>query len=773
MLTLRVRGVRRGSTRRSQVGGFALLLAALLQVGANAAEPVSDGQIIPVPSLITTPTVNRIRGKADQVMAEHRTGGGQAAPSPQPLSPAAGERGRGEGARLVIIFDFNPGGRPGNARDYEACRTLARYIDKELANVETVAFVHGEVTRHSVMPVLACRTIFMSKNARLGDIYTGGGQPRRSPDQPATWDDQEIKYVQTAPTYFIGQCLVMPVVASAGVPLGASSQVGAAIRVADLDSIALSYKTVAEGRRPKEFVRMLGQARGKSDYNFDEASELGLCEPKPCADQQSLFKQLGISPESTPPDVLLDSNPVAWRVDVRGVVDEGLKGSLERRIGTVVVDRRATHLILQIECSGGSFDAARDLALFLSELKVNQSQRRVTTIAYLPNNAPDTAAIVALGCTHIVMKQGATFGDWSSFAQGDRKASGVNPEARPPEARPPEARPPEARPPEARLSPGQLEDLERLLKNRHVDPALARGMMDVRGVMTAEEARERGIVNHVLDPHASLNDVYAHYGLEAERVQVVRSDWLDGLVTILTHPIVTVLLVMGGIIGLILEFKLPGVTLPGIIAALCFVLFFWSRSQVAGNIAWLAALLFVLGLILLAVEVFVLPGFGAPAICGVLLLIGSLVLVICNTPPGSSAGSWSTGSTLAVLGVGMAAAIIGAFVLASYLPQIPYVNRLILTPQTEQEPSFPGSSLGTRDIAEVPRFAALLGAIGMTATPLRPAGKVAFGDELVDVVTEGDFVEEGTRVRVIEIEGNRVVVKQVVSAESERMKDEG
>ena len=295
---------------RCGLGGFALLLAALLQVGANAAEPVSDGQIIPVPSLITTPTVNRIRERADQVMAERRTGGDQA-------------------ARLVIIFDFNPGGRPGNARDYEACRTLARYIDKELANVETVAFVHGEVTRHSVMPVLACRTIFMSKNARLGDIYTGGGQPRRSPDQPATWDDQEIKYVQTAPTYFIGQCLVMPVVASAGVPLGASSQVGAAIRVADLDSISLSYKTVAEGRRPKEFVRMLGQARGKSDYNFDEASELGLCEPKPCADQQTLFKQLGISSESTPPDVLLDSNPVAWRVDVRGVVDEGLKGSLD------------------------------------------------------------------------------------------------------------------------------------------------------------------------------------------------------------------------------------------------------------------------------------------------------------------------------------------------------------------------------------------------------------------------------------------------------------
>ena len=58
-------------------------------------------------------------------------------------------------------------------------------------------------------------------------------------------------------------------------------------------------------------------------------------------------------------------------------------------------------------------------------------------------------------------------------------------------------------------------------------------------------------------------------------------------------------------------------------------------------------------------------------------------------------------------------------------------------------------------------LAALLGAIGVAATPLRPAGKTQFGEQLIDVVAEGGYVRPGTRVQVIEIEGNRVVVKEV------------
>lgn len=269
-----------------------------------------------------------------------------------------------------------------------------------------------------------------------------------------------------------------------------------------------------------------------------------------------------------------------------------------------------------------------------------------------------------------------------------------------------------------------------------------------------DRARQAGVVQHVVDDLAGL---YALYGLDAGQVQVISSDWLDSLVEFLCSPWTSIGLIMIGITGLILEFKLPGVTLPGIIAAVCFVLFFWSQSRLAGQLAWLAALLFVLGLLLLALEVFVIPGFGAAGICGILLVVGSVVLVIANTSTKSSGSGWGLEGTLAALGVGMLLAVVGSLVLASYIPQIPIINRLVLKPQTDDDELLGEGRLSP----EMPSNQHLLGVVGVAATPLRPAGKVRIGNDFVDVVAEGSYISEGTRVQVIEIEGNRVVVKEI------------
>jgi membrane protein implicated in regulation of membrane protease activity len=96
-----------------------------------------------------------------------------------------------------------------------------------------------------------------------------------------------------------------------------------------------------------------------------------------------------------------------------------------------------------------------------------------------------------------------------------------------------------------------------------------------------------------------------------------------------------------------------------------------------------------------------------------------------------------------------------AFLIAKFLPQVPYANRMLLAPPTDQpnaaEPALPGAS----------EAAELLGAIGTSTTPLRPAGVVRFGDKFVDVVSDGGFIPSGTRVQVIAVEGTRIVVKEV------------
>ena len=160
---------------------------------------------------------------------------------------------------------------------------------------------------------------------------------------------------------------------------------------------------------------------------------------------------------------------------------------------------------------------------------------------------------------------------------------------------------------------------------------------------------------------------------------------------------------------------------------------------------------------LIGLEIFVFPGTGVAGLSGTLLVVFSLALVALEKRPQTSEEWMALLSMMAQFGLALVGAVLLAVLLASYLPHIPYLNRLILKPKTD--PELPGDEPSD---AVRPETAALLGAIGVAATPLRPAGKVKFGDEYIDVVAEGTYVEAGTRVQVVEIEGNRIVVKEVL-----------
>src|SRR5262249_9849356 len=151
--------------------------------------------------------------------------------------------------------------------------------------------------------------------------------------------------------------------------------------------------------------------------------------------------------------------------------------------------------------------------------------------------------------------------------------------------------------------------------------------------LSAERARQVGLVRDIVDDAAAI---CKREGVAPAQLVVAGSDWLDDLANFLRNPWTSLALVAVGIMCLILEMKLPGAALPGIIAAICFILFFWSHSQLNGQITWLAVLLFFLGLVLLALEIFVLPGFGVCGVSGVLLIVGSLALVAYGHWPRSN-----------------------------------------------------------------------------------------------------------------------------------------
>jgi membrane-bound ClpP family serine protease len=269
--------------------------------------------------------------------------------------------------------------------------------------------------------------------------------------------------------------------------------------------------------------------------------------------------------------------------------------------------------------------------------------------------------------------------------------------------------------------------------------------------LTATQASELGLARFVV-PSRDVKDVCAIYGISDAKDP--DPGWVDRFAEFLRIPAVTIILVMVGFIGLILELKVPGLTVPGILAALCFILVFWSQSRY-DTIFVLAILLFILGLVLLALEIFVLPGFGVCGICGVGLMLSGLGLVTLEKVPTNMSEGVALALRMSYFLFALIGAIVAAFVVARFLPQVPGANRLLLAPPTEQpnasEPALPGAS----------EALGLLGAIGASTTPLRPAGVVRFGDKFVDVVSDGGFIAAGTRVQVIAVEGTRIVVKEV------------
>src|SRR5262249_39716514 len=120
--------------------------------------------------------------------------------------------------------------------------------------------------------------------------------------------------------------------------------------------------------------------------------------------------------------------------------------------------------------------------------------------------------------------------------------------------------------------------------------------------LTSDTAKQFGLARHQVE---NLDQLFEQYGLLSAQVNQAGPDWLDAVADFLRRPMASVVLVMLGIACLILELKIPGVGLPGILSAVCFILFFWAYWHMA--FFWLAVLLFVLGLVLIALELFAMP----------------------------------------------------------------------------------------------------------------------------------------------------------------------
>lgn len=217
------------------------------------------------------------------------------------------------------------------------------------------------------------------------------------------------------------------------------------------------------------------------------------------------------------------------------------------------------------------------------------------------------------------------------------------------------------------------------------------------------------------------------------------------------------LLITIGLFGGYLEFKTPGFGIGGIISITAFSLFFFG-NYLAGNMAgYELAAIFALGILLIIVEIFVIPGFGIPGITGLIMVVGSLAFAMVDEVQWqryqwSEDGSiFDTMSDAALhLGLGIFGSILLLYLVMKYLPDLP-IFRPYLLPAT--------LSSGT-GIEHHPESSERVGQTGTALTDLRPAGKADFDDVVVDVVAEGEFVSKGDAVRIVKEDGMGVIVKR-------------
>ncbi len=415
------------------------------------------------------------------------------------------------------------------------------------------------------------------------------------------------------------------------------------------------------------------------------------------------------------------------RVPVTGVIELGLAPFVERSLAEAA-ETGAAAVVLDIDTPGGRVDAAERIADAIQDAKV-------PVYAFVNRRAFSAGALIALATDGIYMRPGSVIGAATPVDGSGQKA------------------------PEKIVS-AMRSEMRALAEAHGLDPLVAEAMVDediaIEGLveegklltLTTEEAVRIGYAQEVEDL-AGLLTAIGHPGAT---VVTARINWAERVVRFLSHPVVAPFLLSLGFLGLVAEIKTPSFGLAGTAGIISLALFFGSHL-IVGLAGLEDLIIFGVGLVLLAVEAVVVPGFGLFGILGILGVLAGLFMSLLGGLPTSQdfarAGLVLTSTILLVL--------VSLWALLRTLPQSSRLSRsgILLTERTDRAIGY----------TSAPSRADLVGRVGRAITDLRPAGTALIGDERVDVVSESEWIEEGTPVRVIHSEGYRHVVRAVVEAE--------
>lgn len=396
---------------------------------------------------------------------------------------------------------------------------------------------------------------------------------------------------------------------------------------------------------------------------------------------------------------------------LRGAVDPGMARYLDRMVGEATAAGAA--LVLVINSTGGRVDAAlemRDALLGAAG----------PTVAVVDGRAWSAAALLAMASEVLLMVPGSSIGAAEPQPLTGKVLAALRAEFE---------------------STAEARGRDRQMAAAMVDAEVAIPGLVERGkllVMTASSAGELGFSQGVVQ---GLEEALALLGLAGLPREEVRPSPGERLASLVTHPAVAPVLLTVAMVALIAEVTTGGFGVAGMIGLGALGLFFGGHLF-AGFGGWEAAALFLLGLVLLLVEAF-MPGFGVFGLGGVASLAGSIYLA-----------SLGTGEIMRSLAIALVASVLLLLLLFRVGMRRQWFARLTL-----------GQAMATNQgFVARPTHEDMLGQSGVTLTVLRPAGAARFGEAMVDVVSEGPFIPAGTRVKVVQVEALRVVVRPLEPA---------
>lgn len=405
-------------------------------------------------------------------------------------------------------------------------------------------------------------------------------------------------------------------------------------------------------------------------------------------------------------------------------------------------------VILHLNTYGGEVSAA-------DSIRTRILNAPMPVHVFIDDNAASAGALIAIACDSIYMKPGGKIGaatvvnqtgeqvpdKYQSYMRATMRATA-----------------------EAHGRDTIVTGTDTLLVWRR-DPAIAEAMVDpklyVEGIsdtgqvltFTASEAMAHGYCEGIAE---SIEDVISKLGIEEYELKTYNPSALDRVIGFLINPIVSGILIMIIIGGIYFELQSPGIGFP-LAAAITAALLYFAPLYLEGFAENWELILFIVGVILIMIEIFAIPGFGVAGVAGIIAVITGLTLslvdnVVFKDPQFTGEGLGILLKALSLVLVSVLLGVIFSLWAARKLLTTTAFGNLSLKSEQRTEEGFIGVETEQRN---------LIGVEGVAHTVLRPSGKVKINEKLYDAKSEYGFIEKGAPVRVIRYETGQVYVVKV------------